>query len=216
MSAFAGNAGVGTGSTAPGRDDDGIPGLDPVDWGFVLRSSSPLRRTLLRMAEAAVGAVGLGLILMAVAQWVLPGAVVTGDVLGHKAAVSAFLAMPGLLLLHYAGQGFQTEVHLDRVRGEVRIVASNRARQVRLLDSIAFGEIAALEVARAGDGPVVASARGRLLVHLVHGDEPLALVSGTAARLSQVAAVFARDIEREMRHAAAPSADLGRVTPDLA
>lgn len=214
MSAVAGNAGAA--HPDPGVADGAIPGLDPVDWGHVLHSGSPFRRTALRMAEAAVGALGLGLILLAVAQWVLPGAIVTGDVLGHKAAVSAFLAMPGLLLLHYAGQGFQTEVHLDHVRGELRIVAGNRARQVRLLDSIAFAEIAALEVARPGNGPAIPSARGRLLVHLVHGDAPLALVSGPVAQLSRVAAVFARDIERALRHAAAPSGDLGRVAPDLA
>jgi hypothetical protein len=224
MVAVAGHAEVRTGRDVPSRasgDEHGsVPGLDATEWGWILRSGSPLRRTALRMAEAATGATGLALVLVALAHWVVPGAILSGGVLGHKAAVTAFLVMSGLLLLRYAGQGFQTEVHLDRERGELRIVACNRAREVRLLDSLAFAEIAALEVARSGEGTTRGAVRGRLLVHLVHGDAPLTLVSGPAARLSPVAATFARDIEQATRHArpgpADTGGDLGRVSPDFA
>lgn len=168
-----------------------------------------MRRTLLRAAEAATGAVGLALVLMAVAHWLLPGTIVSAGVAGHKAALTAFLVMSGLVLLRYSGQGFQTEVHLDRHRGELRIVACNRAGHVRLLDSLDFAEIAAIEVDRGTDG----ATHGRLLVHLVHDGRPLALVSGPIARLSPVAAALAGEIERALRHVRVPAVDLGRVSP---
>jgi hypothetical protein len=207
MPALAGDAGAWAQDAGP----DTVAGVDPVDWGLVLRSGSPLRRRVLRLAEAATGAVGLALVMLAVAHWLLPGTIVSGGVAGHKAALTAFLVMSGLVLLRYAGHGFQTEVHLDRQRGELRIVACNRAGAVRLLDSLDFLEIAALEVARSGDG----ATRGRLLVHLVHGDAPLTLVSGPLTRLSPVAAALAHEIEQSLRHLRGPSGDLGRVAPDV-
>ncbi len=189
------------------------PGVVPASWGLILRSGSGWRVTVARLSESLLGATGVALGLVAVGLWVAPGAVRGPDVLGMKTVLTTFLAMGGVLLLRFASQGLCTEVHLDRLRGEIRVVARNRAGRLRLIDCMTFADITAAVL-----DPVDPAAPGgarRLVVHLRGSGERVPLASGPAASLTVVRDLIELDLQRARQAADAPISDLARLAPGL-
>jgi hypothetical protein len=197
-------------------------GLVATGWGYILVSGGPWRRRVLDLAEAVVALAGVALVLLAVGQWVAPFGLAADGVLAHRLTATMLFAMGGLLLLRYAAHGFQTEAHLDRVRGEIRIMARNRNGHLRLLDCISFADITAVSVDRAagkgrpGKGGAGKDGSARLLLHPDTGAAPLPLVHGPARHLAPLAAMVARDVVRARDAASAPRGSLGRLVPGIA
>jgi hypothetical protein len=197
---------------AAGSRDDGS--LVPESWGLVLRSGGHWRTVWARLVESILGVIGVGLGLMAVSLWILPGALLSQEVLSMKAVLTTVLAMGGILLLRFANQGLCTEVHLDRLRGEIRIVARNRAQRLRLIDCMTFADIDRVELEEGDDDQ--SGGPARLVLYLRGSGERVLLVGGPVARLAQVRDLIDLDLSRARRVADAPSGDLTRLIPGLA
>ncbi len=183
----------------------------PESWGFVIRSGGVWRNIRVRFVESLLGIIGLGLCLIAVCLWIIPGALLSQEVLGMKAVLTTVLAMGGILLLRFSNQGLGTEVHIDRLRGEIRVVARNRAQRLRLIDCMTLADIDRVELE---DCDVDQEAGlGRLVVYLHGSGERVLLVSGPVGRLAQVRDLIDLDLSRAHRVVGAPSGDLTRLIP---
>lgn len=183
----------------------------PESWGLILRSGGSWRTVAARLCESLLGIFGVGLGLLALSLWIVPGALLSHDVLGMKAVLTTFLAMGGVLLLRFSNQGLCTEVHLDRLRGEIRVVARNRAQRLRLLDCMTFADVARVDLEE--DGADQGAAAARLVVYLRGSGERVLLASGAFVRLAPVRDLIDLDLSRARGIVQAPSGDLTRLIP---
>lgn len=178
-------------------------------WGLILRSGGRWGDVPARLAEVLLGSFGLALVLLAIGLWIVPGALLGPDLLGMKSALTTGLVMGGVLIWRFANQGLCTEIHLDRLRGEIRVVARNRAQRLRLLDCMTFADIDHVELE--GADAVPGGSPARLVVHLHGSGERVLLASGAAVRLAPVRDLIDLDLSRARRVAGAPSGDLSRL-----
>lgn len=159
-------------------------------WGYVIRETD--KGFELRMAvEAALRFLGLIMIIAAFAQWLLPGALLDGDLLPMKLALMFGLIAFGAGFYWYGDRSYRNEVEIDTTRREMRIMGRNGRGHGKLYKRIPMAEIETTYVRRTGD----ADPTGHLLISLTGMDDPMHIASGDETELRVLHARLCRDLQ---------------------
>lgn len=162
-------------------------GVEPVlemletPWGFRLRPAKIDNKRVDALIEWTLTGLGVALILAAIAQWLLPGAALAGDVIAMKLMFSAVLAVAGGILISVAARGFRPEVQVDRARSEVRFVSRNPRGRGKVLAEVDLDRIIGVGMTRSIDGPDC-----HCLIYLIDGEKPLRLATGTEPEIKKI------------------------------
>jgi len=129
-----------------GADGDApraAPIVSETYWGYVVRPSEPLleRAALIEMIATFSGVLAF---MAAFGIWLLPGADDSAQVWPFKLAGTAVFVLFATWLIWTARTGRVRELHLDRAKREIRIVARNRKGQGRLLSVHPFASVASI------------------------------------------------------------------------
>ena len=163
-------------------------------WGYVIREpQSGFDST--DLMEAVMRFLGIVLVFAAGAQWMLPGALFTGDVIAMKIMLTFFFTACGAALYWYGGRSFRVEVQIDTTRREIRIAGRNSRDYTRLHKRIPMAEVDSTFVKRSGD----AEGSAHLLVRLAGEPDPLHLATGKEREL--------RTLHSRLRHDLQPVRD---------
>jgi hypothetical protein len=147
-------------------------------WGYIVRERAPeqdrhlLRNSILIFLGAVLMVVGLG-------QWILPGSLLTTDVLPIKMALTAVLMSMGLGCFHSVQGPRHVEVQVDTSLRELRVVERDRRNTSHLIQRVLMRDIDSAYVKRG----VTQVAGGHLLLTLANSDDPLHLASGSEREL---------------------------------
>ena len=150
-------------------------------WGFRLRPAHIENKFVDALVEWTLTGLGVLFILAALAQWLLPGNALAGDVLAMKLMFSAVLAVAGGVLISVAARGFRPEVQVDRSRGEVRFVSRNPRGRGKVLAEVDLNRIIGVGMTRSIDGPDC-----HCLIYLIDGEKPLRLATGTEPEIKKI------------------------------
>lgn len=145
-----------------------------MPWGFRLRPSDMKEKASDLILEWGLTLLGGVLILSAFGQWLLPGALYSGDALMLKFVLTCILGLLGGLALSVAGRGFRPEVQVDRVRQEIRFVSRNPRGRGQILATVDIGQIIGVGITKSVNGPDC-----HCLIYLIDGKKPLRLATGT-------------------------------------
>lgn len=165
--------------------------LDDTYWGYVLRTEANPGIAILMM-QAIAGAVGILFILAALAFWLLPGAILSGDVMVLKLVASGLCLVLGGILLRYASSGAQPELHIDQSRCEVRVVTRNGRGRTRMVGRYAFEDITNVRVRPDGEDEVM----GLLLLELGSPEDVILAARAPEHQLSILRRRIARDLKQ--------------------
>ena len=122
---------------------------------------------------------GISMILPGAWHWVLPGVENAFRSDGHQMTTVVSIIVAGLLFFWISVRGLREEVHVDRNRRVVRIMAVNRHGSTRPKNSVAFDKIASAFVKRAG-----AHEPATLYLRLKEG-QPIQIARGDVAALEE-------------------------------
>ena len=177
------------------------PALEMIEtpWGFRLRPAKIENKRIDAAIEWGLSGLGAILVLAALVQWFLPGALAAGEIMGMKLMFSAILAVGGGILISVAGRGYSPEVQVDRARGEIRFVSRNPRGRGKILAEVELDRVIGVGMTRSIDGPDC-----HCLIYLIDGEKPLRLASGTEADVKK--------IKRRMDEFVVPPADRKRRT----
>lgn len=165
--------------------------VDETYWGYVLRTETKPQASVV-LVQALAGLAGLSFFAAAAAFWVLPGAILSGDVAVMKAVASGACICVGLILLWYASAGAQPEIQMDQSRCELRVVTRNSKGHTRLVARHAFEDISAVRVQRDADDEIM----GLLLMHLHGSDKIIVAARAPEHQLSVLRRRIARDLKQ--------------------
>lgn len=150
-------------------------------WGYIVRETLPwLNRGA--ALEASLRLIGLGAVIGAYGFWLVPGALLVGDVIAMKLVVSLLLAVSGAALYLYANKGFRPELQVDTARRELRFAYRNGRGMSRIGSRIAFGGIESIYVQRNQGEP----GRARLYARVAGMPVGLHLIDGPEAALNRL------------------------------
>lgn len=115
--------------------------LKSCSWGYtVLLNGHVTSRYLMRLEMALICA-GLGIFVMVLGFWLMPGTNNSMTVIGLKTGLSMALGIAAMALLELAGRGLRREVQFDSERKQVRSVWRNRKNRTALQTVFEFEEI---------------------------------------------------------------------------
>lgn len=180
------------------RSDFGVGGetrlaaltMSETFWGYVIRETEDrfdIRATL----ESAMRFAGLMMIIAAFAQWLLPGALFSGEVLAMKLALMFGFIAFGAGLYWYGDRGYRNEVEVDTTRRELRVVGRNSRGHGKLQKRIPMGEVESAYVKRTGNSGFTA----HLLFRLKGEHDPMHLATGEESELRVLHARLCRDLQ---------------------
>ena len=165
-----------------------------MPWGFRLRPSDMKEKASDLILEWGLTLLGGVLILSAFGQWLLPGALFSGDALMLKFVLTCILGLLGGLALSVAARGFRPEVQVDRVRQEIRFVSRNPRGRGQILATVEISQIIGVGITKSINGPDC-----HCLIYLIDGKKPLRLATGTEDEI--------RDIRAKMDEYVTPPAE---------
>lgn len=121
------------------------PIVSETYWGYVVRPAEPvLERSA--MIEILAMISGILVMVLALGQWLLPGADLSSGVLPLKVISTLIFAALGVSLIWMARMGLVEELHVDRSKSELRLVQRNRQGHGRLVAAVAFGDVASVRI----------------------------------------------------------------------
>lgn len=163
--------------------DPDNPVLEMIEtpWGFRLRPAHIENKRIDAVIEWTLTGLGAALLLASLAQWLLPGSGLGGDLIAMKIMFSAVLAVAGGILINVAARGFRPEVQVDRARGEVRFVSRNPRGRGKILAEVDLNKIIGVGMTRSIDGPDC-----HCLIYLIDGEKPLRLATGTEPEIKKI------------------------------
>ena len=114
-----------------------------MEWGYIVRKGAKARR------RAAIGEMAAlaGCMLFgagAFLQWLAPGSATSAEMLPFKLGATVFLFALSAVLYFVARNGLGQEIHVDTMRGLIRIVRRNQQGEPSLLGSYPFCEVASV------------------------------------------------------------------------
>jgi hypothetical protein len=123
------------------------PMVNETFWGYIVR---PPQGAMSFFALSEIGAVFSGVLLMMLGagQWLIPGAILTEDLLSMKIVTTTLFISIGLMLFWIGRRGLVQELHLDRLRGELRFIQRNHAGQSRLVGRLPFDQVESVFIHR--------------------------------------------------------------------
>lgn len=152
--------------------------------------------------EGSLKFFGLAMVLSAGALWLLPGAIIAGDVLTMKLALTAAFLATGLALFWHANRGFQYEIQIDAGRREVRIATRNSRDESRTRRRIPMRDIESCFLRRSKEP----NAPARLYLRLRGSPVPVALIGGPEHALGMLHQRLSRDLRPPRARALARAA----------
>ena len=165
--------------------------VDETYWGYVLRTEAKPNAKLI-VKQMLAGMLGLSFIFAALGFWVLPGAILTGDVLVLKSAMSAICIIIGAILLWYASAGVHPEIQFDQSRCELRVMTRNTKGHTRLVARYKFEDVAKVRVQRDAEDEIM----GMLLLELQGTDDVILAARAPEHQLSVLRRRIARDLKQ--------------------
>ena len=159
-------------------------------WGYIVAAGGD-RFDHETLGEMGMRFIGVIFVLMAYAHWLLPGSLVSLDVLTMKLVMSAFFASAGALFYWYASKGLHLEVQIDTTRREIRVANRNFRGRTRLQSRVAMFEIESAFIQRSKDtmGPAHLFLRRRNSPELVH------IATANESELSVLHARLSKDLQ---------------------
>ncbi len=107
------------------------PSIIETYWGYMLREDRD-RFEQESISEAAMRFLGFVLLTTAPVLWLLPASLFAADVFIVKTGLSLIVGVTGGVLYLYANRGLSTEVHVDNMRRELRVLYRNSRGRTRL------------------------------------------------------------------------------------
>lgn len=175
------------------------PVVSRTYWGYVLRPAEPL---LERAALIELAALVSGIVVLAAAagHWVLPGSTFAPEVLPLKLMSTVLFAALGLVLLWTARKGLVQEMHVDKVKLEVRLVMRNRRGDGREVARLPFSDVSAV-VLRRSKTPVTPSC---LALRLAQTGALVDILPSDAEHLTPLRDRLIADMSPRFRHVVSP------------
>jgi len=158
-------------------------------WGYILVPNSAANRRA-SVVEVLCLFFSVMLIIAGLGQWILPGAATGPEVLGIKAGATLVFVLLGGVLMWYAQRGLATEVQIDLVEGQVRLVARNRRGKARVQTAMDFDEVGSAFIHRS-HAPFVPS---RLFLRYCDTEVLIEVACGPEAELEDLLDRLAADL----------------------
>lgn len=163
--------------------------IDDTYWGCIIRSYAGTHSAS-HIIRWLSGFVGLALVFAALGFWVLPGSLLSADIMVMKFASSASLCMSGFLFLWFSSQQTRREVHIDRARGELREALRNSRGNAFMLRRYAFEDIGSVFLERSTRQKSVA----RLLLRYKNTSQVIVIATADEKKLTELRDRLAHDI----------------------
>jgi hypothetical protein len=133
-----------------GGPNDGLraaPIVCETYWGYVIRPAEPF---LERAAIIEIAATFAGVLMFCAAygHWLLPGSDFSAMMIPVKIVSTLIFAAFGATLFWVGRQGMVQEMHVDRVKSEIRLVQRNRHGEGRVIAMFRFQEVASVVLRR--------------------------------------------------------------------
>lgn len=123
------------------------PIVSETYWGYVIRPAEPfLERAAL--VEILATFSGVLVFMAAYGQWLLPGSDLSISVVPLKLVSTVIFVVLGATLVWIGRMGMVQELHVDRLKAELRLVQRNRSGHGRLVGQIAFREVSSVVLLR--------------------------------------------------------------------
>jgi hypothetical protein len=178
--------------TAAGTATSGrAPALEIRDthWGFVV-TELPDGVSHDVVMEAVLKFAAVSLVLAAVAQWLLPGSMFSGDVLVMKLVLTVALGALAVVVFRVADRGFLAELQVDAALREIRVGSRNAHGISRVQNRIPMRDLEEFFVRTDAARPGTTD-----LYFRVSGvSEPVRIAGGTVADLAPVLERLTRDL----------------------
>ncbi|NRB01150.1 MAG: hypothetical protein HRU32_15295 [Rhodobacteraceae bacterium] len=160
-------------------------------WGYIVYETAE-RFDRESVAEGVLRFLGLILILSAYGQWLIPGSILTDDVIVMKLAISVIFVVFGIALYWFANRGFRTEWQIDASRREIRMATRNGRGNSKLVSRIPMSDVESAFVKRG-------QTQSHMFFRLRGVPDPMHVLSGSEADL--------RDFYERLRHDMRPPRD---------
>jgi hypothetical protein len=131
----------------PNEGARSAPFVSETYWGYVIRPPEPQLERAAVIEMVAIFA-GVLLFLAAYGQWLLPGADAADGVIGLKLVSTVLFAVLGGSLAWLGRRGMVQELHVDRLKSQLRLVQRNRHGEGRLTAVFAFSDIGSVVLKR--------------------------------------------------------------------
>lgn len=163
--------------------------IDDTYWGCIIRSYAGTKSASY-IVRWLSGFIGLSLVFAAIGFWVLPGSLLSADVVVMKFASSASLCMSGFLFLWFASQQTRREVHVDRSRRELREALRNSRGNAYMLRRYSFDDIGSVFLERSTRQSNVA----RLMLRYKNTSQVIVIATADEKKLTELRDRLAKDI----------------------
>lgn len=160
-----------------------------TSWGYVVRTRDK-RAKRAALIERVCLIAGVALIIPGAWHWALPGVANAFDSAGGHMTTVVSVLVAGLLFFWISVRGLREEVHVDRSRKELRVMAVNRNGQTRPKYVISFSDIESAFLKRGED-----SFTAQLYLRLKKG-EPMVIASGDSQALESLNSRLTQDLGR--------------------
>ena len=166
-----------------------VPRISETYWGYVIHEDVDRfeRETLSR---AALRFMGLVLVLSAYGQWLLPGALYSGDAMIAKTVLSLALGLFGAVVYWAASRESRTDVQVDLTRRELRVSEAQSRGRTRTTAIVPMGNIASAFIVR----PPGEGGKSQLYLRLKDRADPMHVATGSAYDLKVLHRRLAHDL----------------------
>jgi hypothetical protein len=169
-------------------DDAGALDIRDTPWGFVVtetaRHAGPdhLSELVLKFAAACLA-------VAALAQWLLPGSLFSGEVVLMKLALTLVLGGAAASVFRFADRGFRAELQVDAVLREIRVGSRNVRGIARISHRFAMRSIEECFL-RPADRPGLTEVCFRVTGHA----EPVQIAAGAVTDIAPILERLTRDL----------------------
>ncbi len=123
------------GSEVGGEAPQGALSISETYWGYEIRDRVD-RFDRSHLLEPVLRFLGLVLVLTAYGQWFLPASLYGTEAVATKALLCFLLGVAGCWVYWLSSRGFSTQIEVDTVRREIRVVRRNGQGRRRVVNAI--------------------------------------------------------------------------------
>jgi hypothetical protein len=156
------------------------PVVSDTHWGYILRPSEEMmaRAALLEIAATFSGVL---ILMLAYAQWMLPGSSDAPDLLAMKLAISVILSIFSVVLILAGQRGLVMELQMDRTKQELRLVQRSRRGYGRMIRRMSFADVSSVFLERSKS-----QRSARLCLRLARTNEVVAILTSDQSHLLEL------------------------------
>ena len=149
-------------SAFAGQDEQGADACVHTSWGTIHKIGPDA--AVQKGVETALFAGSLLFYVLAVGLWFLSGTTLVSELFGVKLALTVIFGCIGFAFSSLAERGVGQQVHIDDMRGQIRLLWVNRLGENRLQSIVEFSELRSIfaqPVGRFGSKQQLALRAGR-------------------------------------------------------